>query len=67
MKGKKEDTFLINDNTAQTVFPDGRHVLLDLNNIWRETFAHWDTLVDTDTAAAIATVTARCLRARITV
>lgn len=44
---------------------NGEVVSIDLDEVWRETFAHWDCLVDTDTAAAIATVVDRTLRARI--
>lgn len=39
-------------------------VSIDLDNVWRETFAKWDCLVDTKTAEAIATCTEKCLTAR---
>ena len=35
---------------------NGDIVYLDLNEVWRDEFARWDCLVDTDTASAIATV-----------
>ena len=32
-------------------------VTVDTDEVWLSTFAHWDCLVDTDVAAAIATAT----------
>ena len=32
-------------------------VTVDTDDVWLETFAHWDAKVPTDTAAAIATAT----------
>ena len=37
---------------------------VDLSEVWRKTFAYWATLVDTETAKTIATVTERVLRGR---
>jgi hypothetical protein len=37
-------------------------VTIDVEAIWAETFAHWDALVDTDTASKIATATQKALR-----
>ena len=34
---------------------------LDTEQVWLETFATWDALTDTDTAADIATATVRAL------
>tara|TARA_R110000868_G_scaffold197718_1_gene443964 strand:- start:609 stop:770 length:162 start_codon:yes stop_codon:yes gene_type:complete len=36
-------------------------VEVDTDTVWAETFAHWDALVDTDTAALIATAVTRIL------
>ena len=36
-------------------------IALDTEDVWAETFAHWDCLVPTDTAAAIATATVNAL------
>lgn len=36
-------------------------VTVDTDDVWAETFAHWDALVPTETAAAIATATVRLL------
>lgn len=41
-------------------------VTLDTDDVWLETFAHWDALVDTDTAEAIATAVVRTLEERRT-
>ncbi len=35
----------------------------DTEQVWAETFAHWDCLVDTDTAVAIATAVVSTLEA----
>ena len=37
-------------------------ITLETDEVWRETFAHWDALVDTDTAAEIATATEAILK-----
>ncbi len=39
-----------------------RLITIDLDRVWVETFARWDALVDTDTAAEIATATEHILR-----
>jgi len=39
-------------------------VVMDTETVWADTFAEWDTLVDTDTAARIATAVARILEER---
>lgn len=36
-------------------------VTVDTDDVWLETFAHWDAIVPTDTAAAIASATVRIL------
>ena len=36
-------------------------VTIDTDDVWLETFAHWDQLVPSDVAADIATATVRCL------
>lgn len=38
-------------------------VTLDTDEVWREQFAHWDALTDTDTAARIASAVQRELEA----
>ena len=43
---------------------NGEIVSVELDDVWRETFAHWDSLVNADTASAIATATERILVAR---
>ena len=43
---------------------NGEIVSIETDDIWHEVFAHWDSLIDTNTAAVIATVTERIIRAR---
>ena len=43
---------------------NGEIVSIEADDIWRDTFAHWDSLIDTDTAAVIATATERIIRVR---
>lgn len=42
---------------------DDALITLDTNDVWSDTFAHWDCLVDTDMAARIATATVDALLA----
>lgn len=37
----------------------GECILLDLSDVWSDTFCKWDALVPTDTASAIATAVVR--------
>ena len=39
-------------------------VTIDTSDVWAETFAHWDALVDSDTAAAIASAVVAVLEQR---
>ena len=39
-------------------------VVMDTETVWADTFAEWDALVDTDTAARIATAVVRILEER---
>ncbi len=43
---------------------NGELITLNLEQVWSDTFAQWDALVDTDTAAAIASAVAATLRAK---
>ena len=49
--------------TCLDTWIDRRLVSLDLDQVWANTFSHWDSLVGTDCAAAIATATEQILRA----
>jgi len=41
---------------------NGEYILVDLDTVWAETFAHWDRLVETPLAEKIATATEQVLR-----
>lgn len=41
---------------------EGYLVRIDTDDVWADTFAHWDTMLSTDEAAAIATATVEALK-----
>lgn len=41
---------------------EGYLVRIDTDEVWADTFAHWDTMLSTDEAAAIATATVEALK-----
>ena len=42
----------------------GEIVSIETDDIWPDVFAHWDKLIDTDTAVLIATETERIIKER---
>lgn len=59
-------TFDLARNAVDTWIPNGDGtsdlVTIDLETAWAETFAYWDSRVDSDTAARIATATITALK-----
>jgi hypothetical protein len=57
---------MINGNRIDT-WINGELVTLDLAEVWRETFAKWDCLVDTDLASKVASAVEKALFQNATV